>query len=66
MKINKLYIAIAITAGVTLQGCKDSKFLDVPSREIVEAEDSGEVYTGMSNKACKNAPVWCIILCRNI
>lgn len=45
MKINKLYIAIAITAGVTLQGCKDSKFLDVPSREIVEAEDSGEVYT---------------------
>jgi len=45
MKINKLYIAIALSAGLTLHSCKDSKFLDVPSKENVEAEDSGTVYT---------------------
>ncbi|RKE46941.1 RagB/SusD family nutrient uptake outer membrane protein [Sphingobacterium detergens] len=45
MKINKLYIAIVLSAGLTLHSCKDSKFLDVPSKENVEAEDSGTVYT---------------------
>lgn len=45
MKINKLYIAILLSAGLTLHSCKDSKFLDVPSKENVEAEDSGTVYT---------------------
>ena len=45
MKINKLYIALLLGAGITLQGCKDNDFLDVPSRENVEADDSGVVYT---------------------
>lgn len=45
MKINKLYIAIVLSAGLILHSCKDSKFLDVPSKENVEAEDSGTVYT---------------------
>ncbi len=45
MKINKLYIAIVFSAGLTLHSCKDSKFLDVPSKENVEADDSGTVYT---------------------
>ncbi len=45
MKINKLYIAIFLSAGITLQGCKDNSFLDVPSRENVEANDSEQVFT---------------------
>lgn len=45
MKINKLYIAILLSAGITLQGCKDNSFLDVPSRENVEANDSEQVFT---------------------
>jgi hypothetical protein len=45
MKINKLYIAILLSAGIALQGCKDNNFLDVPSRERVEADDSETPYT---------------------
>lgn len=45
MKINKLYIAILLSAGMALQGCKDNNFLDVPSRERVEADDSETPYT---------------------
>lgn len=45
MKINKLYIAILLSGGIALQGCKDNNFLDVPSKEYVEAEDSEEIYT---------------------
>ncbi|MDM1294135.1 RagB/SusD family nutrient uptake outer membrane protein [Sphingobacterium sp. N143] len=45
MKINKLYIAILLSAGVALQSCKDNSFLDVPSKERVEAEDSETINT---------------------
>ncbi|MNI20709.1 hypothetical protein D3C73_742020 [compost metagenome] len=45
MKINKLYIVLLATTGVVMQGCKDSNFLDVPSRERVEANDSEQVFT---------------------
>ncbi|PUV25370.1 MULTISPECIES: RagB/SusD family nutrient uptake outer membrane protein [Sphingobacterium] len=45
MKINKLYIAVLLTSGFVLQSCKDNSFLDVPSKERVEAEDSETVNT---------------------
>lgn len=45
MKINKFYIALLLGAGIPLQGCKDNNFLDVPSRERVEADDSESPYT---------------------
>src|SRR5690606_7208658 len=34
-----------LSAGMALQGCKDNNFLDVPSRERVEADDSETPYT---------------------
>lgn len=43
MKIKTLNIALLIAAGFLMQGCTKD-FLDVPSQEIVEAEDSDEVY----------------------
>lgn len=45
MKINKLYIAILLSTGFALQSCKDNSFLDVPSKERVEAGDSETVNT---------------------
>ncbi|WP_333625167.1 RagB/SusD family nutrient uptake outer membrane protein [Sphingobacterium sp. Lzh-3] len=45
MKINKLYIAILLSGGIAMQSCKDNSFLDVPSKERVEAEDSETVNT---------------------
>lgn len=43
MKINKLNITLLLAAGFLMQGCTKD-FLDVPSNEIVEAEDGYEVF----------------------
>ncbi|MCW8311355.1 MULTISPECIES: RagB/SusD family nutrient uptake outer membrane protein [Sphingobacterium] len=45
MKFNKLHIAIFVSMGLAFQSCKDNSFLDVPSKERVEAEDSETVNT---------------------
>ncbi|MBD1421427.1 RagB/SusD family nutrient uptake outer membrane protein [Sphingobacterium chuzhouense] len=43
MNIKKLNIALLLAAGVLGQSCTED-FLDVPSQEIIEAEDSNEVF----------------------
>ncbi|TDS17506.1 RagB/SusD family nutrient uptake outer membrane protein [Sphingobacterium paludis] len=43
MKLKTLNIALLIAAGFLFQGCTKD-FLNVPSKEIVEADDSNEVY----------------------
>ncbi|PRD47213.1 RagB/SusD family nutrient uptake outer membrane protein [Sphingobacterium haloxyli] len=43
MKINKLNITLLLAAGLLMQGCT-KEFLDVPSNEIVEAEDGYEIF----------------------
>jgi len=45
MKLNKLHIALMFAAGLSMSACKDSSFLDIPSKEIVEEGDKDGVYT---------------------
>lgn len=44
MKIRNLNISLLVAAGLLMNGCAED-FLDVPSKEIVEAEHSTENYT---------------------
>lgn len=43
MKLKTLNIALLLAAGFVMQGCTKD-FLDVPSQEIIEADDSNEIY----------------------
>lgn len=45
MKLNKSYIYLFIVAAVFLHACSQSDFLDVPSRQTVEAKDSETTFT---------------------